>query len=292
METAEQLIHTTVRIEALDQNNVPHAGTGFFFEFKYEGTEVVPVIVTNRHVLEGMTFVAIHLTYADGNGNPLYGKYERIQLSNVQGRILYHPDITVDLAIIFTADIFRMLGSQGKATFHRATTEETLATRALIDSITAFEEVVMIGYPNGIWDATNNLPILRRGYTATPFVRDYENRKEFVIDAACFPGSSGSPVFLFNRGPYSTGGSGIVLGSRLALLGILYAGPQITVRGDIVVESIPTTMRPAPITVSRFPTHLGYCIKASRILDFVPAVRQRVADAQSNKVVGDSTEGE
>jgi hypothetical protein len=25
----------------------------------------------------------------------------------------------------------------------------------------------MIGYPNGIWDAKNNLPVIRKGITAT-----------------------------------------------------------------------------------------------------------------------------
>lgn len=64
----------------------------------------------------------------------------------------------------------------------------------------------MIGYPNGLWDSQNNLPIIRRGITATSVKKDYNGKKEFLIDAAVFPGSSGSPVFIFNEGSYSVPG--------------------------------------------------------------------------------------
>lgn len=37
----------------------------------------------------------------------------------------------------------------------------------------------------------------RRGITATNINFDYNGKKEFVIDAACFPGSSGFPVFIW-----------------------------------------------------------------------------------------------
>ncbi len=60
----------------------------------------------------------------------------------------------------------------------------------------------MVGYPVGLWDSVNNMPILRRGSTATLLDWTYEGRQEFVIDAACFPGSSGSPVFKYTVGDY------------------------------------------------------------------------------------------
>jgi hypothetical protein len=41
------------------------------------------------------------------------------------------------------------------------------------------------------------MPIMRRGTTATPMVLDFEGRPEFLIDAAVYPGSSGSPVFVY-----------------------------------------------------------------------------------------------
>lgn len=61
----------------------------------------------------------------------------------------------------------------------------------------------MIGYPNGLWDSVNNMPIVRRGTMATNISLNHNDKREFVIDAACFPGSSGSPVVLFNKGGYA-----------------------------------------------------------------------------------------
>jgi len=72
----------------------------------------------------------------------------------------------------------------------------------------------MVGYPVGIWDSANNMPVIRRGITATHPGKDYEGKSEFMIDAACFPGSSGSPVFLFNLGSYPQKAGGIVIGTR------------------------------------------------------------------------------
>lgn len=122
----------------------------------------------------------------------------------------------------------------------------------------------MVGYPNGIWDQKHNMPVLRRGITATHPNLDWNGRPEFLIDAACFPGSSGSPVFLFNMGGYSTKSGGMVIGTgRIKLLGVLYAGPQHTVTGEIKIVPVPTADR--PIAVSSIPNNLGMIIKANKL---------------------------
>ena len=76
------------------------------------------------------------------------------------------------------------------ATFHR---RENLPRAEEWSTLTALEDVVIVGYPDNIWDSVNNL-----GVTATHPKIDYEGRSEFLI-AAIYPGSSGSPVFLYNR---------------------------------------------------------------------------------------------
>jgi hypothetical protein len=92
----------------------------------------------------------------------------------------------------------------------------------ILKGLDAVEEVLFIGYPCGIWDARNLLPIVRRGITATPIYIDFSGRKQFLIDASVFPGSSGSPVFIYNAGIYWDKKSGsTVVGHRLFFLGIL-----------------------------------------------------------------------
>ena len=124
----------------------------------------------------------------------------------------------------------------------------------------------MIGYPNGIWDEINNLPVFRKGITATHPAKNYNGRDEFMIDAACFPGSSGSPVLLYNLGSYARKDGGTVIGTRIKFLGILYAGPQHTATGEIKIVPVPT--QNVPVAVSRIPNNLGNVIKSKKLLDF------------------------
>ena len=152
-----------------------------------------------------------------------------------------------------------------------------LPTADELEDLSALEEILMIGYPNGIWDATNNMPILRRGITATHPNIDYEGRKEFLIDAACFPGSSGSPVFLFNTSAWTDRkGNTMMGGPRVKLLGLLYAGPQHTATGEVRIVTVPTQQR--AIALSSIPNNLGLVIKAARLREMDAFIRARIAD--------------
>jgi len=125
----------------------------------------------------------------------------------------------------------------------------------------------MIGYPNGIWDEKNNMPIIRRGITATSPKYDYNGLPIFVIDCACFPGSSGSPVLIFDQGGYMDAKGNLNLGgSRVLLLGALFAGPQHVAEGEIKTIDVP--LQHVPISLSKIPNNLGFVVKANKIHDF------------------------
>jgi hypothetical protein len=163
----------------------------------------------------------------------------------------------------------------GKTFFFIALDESLIPTDSDLAELSALEEILMIGYPNGIWDATNNMPIFRRGITATHPNIDYEGRKEFLIDAACFPGSSGSPVFLFNTSGWTDRKGNIKMGGpRVKLLGLLYAGPQYTATGEVRIVNVPTQQR--AIALSSIPNNLGLVIKASRLREVDAILRTMV----------------
>ena len=142
------------------------------------------------------------------------------------------------------------------------------------------EEILMVGYPIGIWDSVNNLPVFRQGIAATHPGYRYNGRDEFLIDAACYPGSSGSPVLIVNQGSYRTR-EGIAIGSRALFLGVLYASPRYTIEGEITVVEIPT--QNVPIAKSSIPSNLGHVIRASKILDFEAAIRTAQESGESAK---------
>jgi len=90
-----------------------------------------------------------------------------------------------------------------------------------VEDFDAIEDIVFLWYPNDIGDDINNLPVTRRGITATPFAVDFCGEKQFLIDASVFPGSSGSPVFIYKSESYSTRSGGLVVGSQLDIVGIV-----------------------------------------------------------------------
>ena len=69
----------------------------------------------------------------------------------------------------------------------------------IVNTISRIEDITVVGYPDGIWDSYNNMPIVRKGITATSLQLDFNNEPKFLIDAAIYGGSSGSPVYIFNQ---------------------------------------------------------------------------------------------
>jgi hypothetical protein len=85
------------------------------------------------------------------------------------------------------------------------------------------------------------------------------------VDIAAFPGSSGSPVLIVDEGGYPIPDGFVTGGSRIFLLGILYAGPQFAADGSLEIKEIPTTWT-ARFSVA-LPVHLGFYIKSQELLE-------------------------
>ncbi len=263
----EQLIHNTIRIVT---NN--GTGTGFFFEFKINDNKV-PVIITNKHVIGDSATGELIFKLLNKDGNWDIGNNYIVRINEFEKRWISHPD-GIDLCVLPIAPILNELVKNGKRPFFINISEELIPNLKDENNFTALEDVVMIGYPNGIWDEKNNLPIIRKGITATHPSYNYNGRNEFIIDAACFPGSSGSPVFLLNLGNYSDKKGNTIIGNRIKFLGILYAGPQHTVTGEIKIVEIPTIQK--PISQITIPNNLGFVIKSKEILKFKELFKGRL----------------
>lgn len=276
MSIEEQLSYITTRIETEDLNGNRYSGTGFFFNLNMPNGKLEPVVVTNKHVVKDMvngTFVLTErLTTEDA---PSTGTGMRINIEDFEKQWIMHPNNDVDLCVMPLKPILMLSHAKyNKHFFYRCIGEQQIPKEDDFDRINAIVEVLMIGYPHGIWDEENNKPIVRKGLTATDIKYDFQGRKEFVVDMACIPGSSGSPILLYNKGAIAKRSGGIEFGSvQFFILGVLYAGPCMTIEGKIEVKSIPTTMKSVPIVHSDVMINLGYCIKAQYLLDFVPMIQ-------------------
>lgn len=266
---SEQLCYVTTRIEA-SNNHVSSTGTGFFFNLKIDEKRIEPLLVTNKHVIQGMAKGRFLFTKADSNGNPIVGDTFEIKYNdNFENQWISHPDATVDICVLPINQLDIEIQKTGHKLFFRALDNKLIPNEKQIKSIDAIEEVCMIGYPNGLWDQKNNMPIVRKGITATQYSMDFQGEKQFLIDMAVYPGSSGSPVLLYNTGSYNPKNGGIVLGNRIFLLGIVYRVFQKCITGNVNI--VPTPIASAQlISSSNIPINLGIVIKAEKLLDFIP----------------------
>ena len=266
-EIADQLIYATTRITGINGVN-RWFGTGFFMiNTKDDNTEKI-ALVTNKHVVRNAASVVVHLVLSNADGSPNDRDHLDLNIENVQSLCEYHPDDAVDVCLINVGGVLNEVISKGDSIYYKCISTKMIVSPDGLKSLTPIEDVIMIGYPNAIMDDVNYKPVVRRGITATDLKNDYNGKPEFMIDVACFPGSSGSPVFLYKQGLVKENKENaitIAIKPSYAFLGILHAGPTISVDGKITIRDIPTTA--IPVAEMNTMMNLGYVIKASKVLE-------------------------
>lgn len=209
---------------------------------------------------------------SDSENTPTDG-WTQIQTGPCADLFYNHPDPNIDLCAMPIEPTCDFARKQGYHIYYRSFMPNMVPTQASVEALSAVEEIIMIGYPTGLWDQKHNLPIFRRGITASHPAIDFNGLPDFVIDMACFPGSSGSPV-IFYRPPTSQ------RDAVFGLLGILHSGPTYRVKGSIEVIDIPTVA--TPISVTKMMIHLGYVVKAHQLVGIQEAIREDIKKAEAD----------
>lgn len=268
---ANQLLYSTVKI-----NTSKGSGTGFFFQFSSSQGHV-PTLITNKHVINNNPneTIEICLHLSDLDGNPIDNKKITCELD-------WYFHSSKDLCFACIGSILSQIEANGEHLFILYVGEDILATEEKLNNLDALEEVTMVGYPIGISDKVNNLPIFRKGYTASHPTFSFNESGIALVDMACFPGSSGSPIYILNTGSFIENGN-LVFGTRLLLLGILFAIPIFPAEGEINIIPVPSSMH--SYVTTNIPTNLGYYIKATEILEFKRII-ESMLDAQNNNQRG------
>ncbi len=275
-DVTDLLMYTTARIEVQTASGSTCYGTGFSYTFERGPGRYFPCLVTNKHVVKDGTRARLTLHEADP-ANPetkVRNSFTQLQVVPCATLFVDHPDPTIDLCAMPITPLLDYTKNQGQPIYFRGFATSMLPSQADLDKLVAVEDLLMIGYPNALWDSVNNLPLFRRGISASHPAIDYEGKSQMMVDMACFPGSSGSPVVLY-RPAAATGRDPKT--PLLYLLGVLFAGPVYTARGDIKVEDIPTGS--VPIAVSRLMLHLGIVVKARELERIGDVINQNVEEA-------------
>lgn len=269
MKTIEKLTYSTVMFQSKHSDGNTSTGTGFFIYMCHNKTlgEARVILVTNKHVVKNAVETKITFCIQDENGNP----NDQIKFSEVMHNVkwIMHPNHSVDLCchdmtsflqgIQFISHVSQTSGSIKKTpmVYFNALSMDTIPSEEELKTWDAMEELIMIGYPNGIYDEYNNKPVIRKGISATHIKNDYNGQSEFLIDMACFQGSSGSPVFAMIE-KMDVENNVIKWGKQVFFVGVLHAGPQHFVIGEIYQNGNIKT-------ISRIPNNLGCVVKAREL---------------------------
>ena len=245
MKISDMLFRLTCKVTAIDSTkNLGWGGTGFFFIFDYNDKtkQGYPAIVSNRHVFEGAN--EARFIFQGKDDQP----YE-INIDKFDEKVILHPNPEVDLAIYpCSQEVIELNEACGWGN-NWITDDLLLTNEKIINEYSDIENVLTMGYPYGISDLSNNIPIARMGITATPMRLDYEGKPEFLIDALIVEGCSGSPVFVFDKLVSSKNNTRTFFeAARFA--GIVYSG----------------------IEQNKY-LYLIRVLKASLILDFMPLIK-------------------
>lgn len=213
-----QLLYTTFPIFSESEDGSKGSATAFVYSVSIPEKKdiTIPFLVTNYHVVEKAKRCFVRFVRSK-DGQPTR---ENITIEIHGDQLLKMADQENDLAVIPIGPAINQLQTSGNPVFFRSINPILIPTLDIVNTLGAIEEVTFVGCPSGIFDDVNSTPLIRRGITASPIWNDFGGKPFFVIDAGVFPGSSGSPVFIYNQGSYATD-KGITIGTRVFFVGVI-----------------------------------------------------------------------
>ncbi len=267
---SEKLFFTTVRIDTV-ATGAQGSGTGFFFNHQLGGL-VYPFIVTNKHVINGVQKWKFSFI-KQKNGEPILGDIFPFEMESEKSPNAWfgHPDPGIDIAIFPTGQLINFVKQTYDTEFFTIGIQASnIPSAEQIEELDAIEGITFIGYPNGVWDTKNFLPVARRGTTASPIAVDFESEPRFLIDASVFGGSSGSPVFISDLGgTYAKKTGGAYAGSRFYFVGVVAEVFSRTQLNEIIAVPIPTQVR--QMAKQQEMIDLGTVFKARTVVETIEA---------------------
>lgn len=260
---AKRLLFNTVRVDTVLEDGSEGSGTAFVVSHNHPRGNFL-FVVTNRHLVEGVRQGGLVFTQGK-NGQPMLGQRFQLNIEEFPHAWFLHPDPSVDLAIVPMRPLEAAARDRGIELYYHAIDTRLVPDAQRLASLDALEDVLFVGYPSGVWDQVNLMPIMRRGTTATPIALDFEGRPEFLIDAAVYPGSSGSPVFVV---------SPEAMRAQSGPRKFLFAGVVAAVffREEANrITSMPVPANQGGTTIGSEMIDLGLVIKSQAVIDLIDA---------------------
>lgn len=266
------LTRSTVRILAgPSPSNLTSTGTGFFYKCAHPTTnDTKLLIVTNKHVIAGASIIqfvassAESLDAIDAHGQPI-GRRDQTITWPLAGKLINHPENEVDLCAIDVTDALFGIILSGRHIRSFIVDKSWLPDVQSRSQLRDIEPVLVIGYPIGMWDHHNNMPIARSGTTATHPLAPYHGKPNFLIDVAAFSGSSGSPVFTYESPMFRQPDGSFSPGTKAQFIGVIWGVIERNTDGILLPTEIPAAL-PTPRVST--PLNIAVALHGDAILAF------------------------
>jgi plastocyanin len=186
---SSNLMQATVQIEQALPDGRHTIGTGFLINDPTPDGQPRTVLVTANHVFDKMPGAQAHVGYrVQGKDGDWRFDPEPITIRAGTRELWSHNTahdvaaITVKAPEMFAKAAIPLAWLAGSDTFSKY-------------NIGPGDEMMVLGYPQGLSANTAGFPILRSGRVASP-VEAGSASPTFLLDFRVFPGNSGGPVFI------------------------------------------------------------------------------------------------
>jgi len=201
----------TTPVEVTFEDGGDARGSGFFyFEFakddgKQQGPHWVGIehtyVVTARHIIQPNRLKQLtEFRYAlrvssDGHVDWHVMKLTRKELGQ---RLHLCRNEKADVAVVevgdtLNAETVRLIADKAQLLSFNGVSSDTFPGKSILQAQPG-DDVLVIGYPKGIFDTFNKLPVLKTGVLNTPIGVHFNGLDAFLLDFKYYAGSSGSLI--------------------------------------------------------------------------------------------------
>ena len=189
MDMASHLMAATVEVEQALPSGLHMIGTGFLVSDPAPDGRPRTILITAGHVLDKMPGAQAHIGYRTEGKDGAWRYDPQPLVIRAQGAPLWTRNPDRDVAAIevtappeFARAAIPLAWLADGAAFSRS-------------GLGPGDEMLVLGYPQGLSANSAGFPILRSGRIASP-VDAATVSPTFLLDFHVFPGNSGGPVFM------------------------------------------------------------------------------------------------
>lgn len=179
-------------------------GTGFFISINDK-----TYIVSNKHLICRNKHLRTQLTlFTNVLDNKTFEQFTCTSKTQINQELIIKSN-KYDIALYPVDKAIEDINRKGYIFNHYIIKPDDILTE--YDECDCIEDVIFLGYPNGLKDSRTNRPFVTHGITSTPISLPLEGNEEFIISAPSYNGNSGSPIFIKKGNCYKL--IGILVGS-------------------------------------------------------------------------------